>query len=100
MLNDFTADEVDIDRSCWTRTHLAGDRHHKLITQGLGGLEGVRRIRVAHDLQQALAIAQIDEDDAAVVAPAMHPAEDSHGLLQVRAVDGTAVIATHNKDRF
>ena len=36
-------------------------------------------VRVAHHLHQALAVAQVDEDDAAVVAAAVGPAEERHG---------------------
>jgi hypothetical protein len=34
------------------------------------------RVRIEHDLQQALAVPQVDEDHAAMVATAVHPAGD------------------------
>ena len=37
-----------------------------------------RRLRVEDDLHQAGAVAQVDEDEAAVVAAAVHPARDAH----------------------
>ena len=51
--------------------------------------------RVEHDLQQALAVAQVDEDHAAVVAAAMHPAGDGHTLADEGFVDVAAVMSTH-----
>ena len=48
----------------------------------LGDLER-RRIRVGHDLRQPVMIAQIDEQHAAVIADAMHPAGEAHGLADV-----------------
>ena len=45
-------------------------------------LNTAARIRVEHDLQQPLAVAQVDEDDPAVIAPAMHPAGDRDLLAE------------------
>ena len=39
-------------------------------------------IRMEHDLHQALAVAQVDEDHAAVIAPPMHPAGDRDGRVR------------------
>ena len=47
---------------------------HVLVAHALGLGEHLGGVRIEHDLQQALAVAQIDEDDAAMVAPAMGPA--------------------------
>ena len=45
-----------------------------LVAQRLGGAMGVgRQLGVEHHLHHALAVAQVDEDKVAVVAPAMHP---------------------------
>ena len=54
--------------------------------------EGRRAVRIADDLHQAFAVAQVDEDDAAVVAAAMHPARQRDGLAEVAAVDAAAII--------
>ena len=39
--------------------------------------------RVEHDLREAVAIAQIDEDAAAVIAAGWHPAEEDDALADV-----------------
>ena len=49
-------------------------------------------VRVEHDLQQALAVAQVDEDHPAVVAPAVHPAGDRDLLAEELLVDLSAVM--------
>ena len=71
---DLARNEVRIDRALGARAHPARHLHYELAAQLFGGPEGVRPIRVAHHLHQPLAIAQVDEDHATVVAPAMHPA--------------------------
>ena len=55
---------------------------------------GERRgaVRVADDLHETLAIAQVDEDDAAMIAAAMDPARQRDGLGKEAAVDAAAVV--------
>ena len=53
------------------------------------------RVRIEHDLQQALAVAQIDENDAAVIAAAMGPAGDGDDLADQRFADLTAIVGAH-----
>ena len=55
-----------------------------------------RAIRVEYDLQQALSIAKIDEDYAAVVAPPVNPAANLDFLSNERFVDLSAVVSTHH----
>ena len=43
------------------------------------------RLRVEDELDEAGAVAQVDEDQAAVVAAAVHPAGDARDLLPVRS---------------
>ncbi len=40
-------------------------------------------VRIAHNLQQTFPVAQVDEDHAAVVAAAMHPAVERDGLVEM-----------------
>ena len=44
-------------------------------------------VGIAHDLRQAFAVAQVDEDHAAVVAAAVRPAGQRDGLVELAAVD-------------
>ena len=63
---------------------LALDRQHELVAGPVGdGVSGRRLLGVHHDLRHAVAIAQIQEDEMAVVAAAMHPAGHADGAARV-----------------
>jgi hypothetical protein len=62
---------------------------------GLGKLLLV--VGVEDDLQQAIAVAQVDEDDATVVAPAMDPAGNRNLLTDQLFIDLAAVVRTHGE---
>ena len=71
------------------------DLDHVLVAQARGDREGVGRgRRVDDDLDQAGAIAQIDEDQAAVVADGVHPALQDDRLADVFGADFAAHHAT------
>ena len=53
---------------------------HEFVAQRLGGRERRGAVGIADDLHEAFAVAQVDEDDAAVVAAAMDPARQRDGL--------------------
>ena len=75
--------ETDFKKS--GKKNLAGD----------GGGEGVLRVRVEHALQQPFAIAQVDEDHAAVIAPAVGPSAQRDFLAGVRGAQVAAVVGAH-----
>src|SRR5450759_2105468 len=57
--------------------NFAGDLEHELVANRPRDGRRLGRFRlVDHDLSQAVAVAQVDEDEPAVVAPAMDPASD------------------------
>jgi len=59
----------------------------------MGLAMGVRGdIRVEDDLDDALAVAQINEDDAAVVAASVHPPHQDHVLPRVGGPEVAAVV--------
>ena len=67
-----------------------------LGAQALGGRVRLRGgLGMEHELDEPGAVAQVDEDQPAVVAPAVHPAGDAHGLADARggelAAPGVAV---------
>ena len=62
--------------------HLAVDPHHPFRAQLFGILEG-RQIRVRHALRQAVMVAQVDEQHAAMVADAMAPAGQANRLVDM-----------------
>ena len=81
---------------CRPGVHARGpDADDELIAQSLGLREHRRLVGIKHHLQQALAIAQVDEDDAAMIAPPMHPAGHLDLLVRERRIDLSAVMATH-----
>lgn len=56
--------------------------HNEFVTDFIGSFEDVGTIRVADDLDQAFTIAQIDENNTAVVAAAMGPAVEVTDLIR------------------
>ena len=70
---DLARDKVWIRRSFGPKPHAAHDRDAVFIAQLFGDGERLGTIGIAHDLHEALAVAQIDEDHAAVIATAMDP---------------------------
>jgi hypothetical protein len=75
--------------------HLAGDLQAELVADRFGDLEHLGTVRVADDLGQAFAVAQVDEDDAAVVAATVSPAAQGDLLADEGGVELSAVMSTH-----
>ena len=90
---DLAGHEVGVDRAFGTRAHAARDGDAELVAQRLGRGERRGAVGIADDLHEAFAVAQVDEDHAAVVAAAMHPARQRDGLAEVAAVDAAAVVS-------
>jgi len=79
----------------------AGDSDHRLRLQMLQ-LAGERRVvvRLQLHLGDALAVAQVDENDAALIADRVHPAEQGDGRPDVGHGElGTVVSALHLKTK-
>ena len=72
-----------------TAAHLAVDPHHPLRAQLFGVLEG-RRIRVGDALGQPVMVAQIDEQQPAMVADAMAPAGQTNVLADIAVAERAA----------
>ena len=72
-----------------TAADLAVDPHHPFRAQFFGVLERWR-IRVRHDLGDAVMVAQIDEQHAAMVADTMAPAGKAGGLPDVALTERAA----------
>ena len=72
---------------------LAHHRDDVLGAHVVGGGVGVlRHLRPRHDLAEALAVAQVDEDDAAEVAAGRGPAHEGHRLADVVVAQLPAVV--------
>ena len=89
---DLAAREVRIHGAFGARPHETRHADDEFVAQLFRHGEGRGAIGIADDLHQTFAIAQIDENDAAVIAAPMHPAADGDRLGQELAVDAPAVV--------
>ena len=80
---DLTRLHVGVDALGSALAHLAGNLEHVLAAEvlGLGELLGRDAVRVDDHLRVALAVAQVDEDESAVVALVPRPARE-HDLAR------------------
>ena len=93
---DFPASQGGVHRALGAAADDPRHAQHELVAHAVGRREGRGAIRVADHLHQALAIAQVDEDHAAVVAPAVRPAEEGDALAQETGVGEAAVFGAHS----
>ena len=78
---DVAGVEVGVGGALGTRSHRAGYLRHPLGAEPLRDVKRVRRLlRVEDDLHEAGAVAQVDENEPAVVAPPVHPPGQRDGL--------------------
>ncbi len=89
---DAARPQIRVGGAVGTLPNLARDPNHKFTAQPLGFLEDFGRIRVEHDLQQPFPVAQIDENDSAVVPAAVYPSRDRDFLAGQLLVDVSAVM--------
>jgi len=92
---DLTGFEVDVGRAGRPRPHQTRDLEHVFIAYALRHREHRCTIGIEHNLQQPRAIPQIDENDAAMVAPTMRPAGHRDHLADHRLADFTAIMSAH-----
>ena len=80
-----------------TLAHGAGDLDGPLGADGLGGVEGGAAgvLGVKGDLRHAVAVAQVDEDQAAVVAAVPDPAGERDGLADVLGAQLATGVGVH-----
>ena len=86
---DHAGRQFRIVGACRTAAHLAVDPHHPFRTQFFGVLER-RQIRVGDALGQAVMVAQIDEQHAAMVADTMAPARQPNRLVDMALAERAA----------
>ena len=92
---DFTGGHGRVERGLTARPNAATHLQHVFAAHAIGGLKMLWRIRIEHHLHDALAIAQIEEDHAAVIPAAIHPPAEGHCLVDVRGSQEPAVMAAH-----
>ncbi len=77
------------------RSHLSANADHPLAPDLLGQRVGVfRGVRIEHDLGQPLAVAQIHEDELAVIPAVIDPTEQHDLLADVGGSQGTQVMGS------
>ena len=95
---DLAASQRRVHGPLGAAAHDALHAQHELVAHAVGDGERVRAVGIADHLDQALAIAQVDEDDASVVAPAMRPAEEVDGPAEEPGIGQAAVFRAHGRD--
>ena len=96
---DLAGRQVGVDGPLVAPSHVAVDADHPLGTHALGRLEG-GRVRIGHDLRDAVMVAQVDEQHAAMIAHPMHPARQAGGVACILRTEGGAcvrAIAVHGE---
>jgi len=94
---DLPGTQPRVGRARRARAHLALHLDAELAAEVLGGLEGFGGVRVEHDLKEPRSVAQVDEDDAAVVAPAVHPAGHLERAARQGFADFAAIVGAHGR---
>ena len=69
----------------------AVDRHDRFRTQAVQDAQRLA-VRLGDDLGQAIMVAQIDEENAAMIALAMHPAGQAHIRADIGFTKGAAIV--------
>ena len=84
-----------VHRALGARTHAPGQVDDVLVAQRFGEREHRRVVLIEHHLHQTLAIAQVNEDDTAVIAAPVYPAGQAHVLVEQPLVDLAAIVGAH-----
>ncbi|MNV50358.1 hypothetical protein D3C71_1423630 [compost metagenome] len=96
---DLAALELVVGRAVRSGAHQAHHLHAELVAHVFGGLEHLGTVGVAHHLHVAFAVAQVDEDHAAMVTTTVHPARQGNGLAHQGFGHKTAIVGTHGHGR-
>ena len=95
---DLAAFQIGVGRAVRASPHQAFDLHAELVAHVFGDGEHLGAIRVADDLHIAFAVAQVDKNHTAMIAAAIDPAAQAHGLAQQAFGHQTAVVGAHGSD--
>jgi hypothetical protein len=90
-----TGGQLGVDRTGGPAPHLSADAQDELVAHALGDAERLRSIRVAYHLRQSLAVAQVDEDHAAMVAAPVCPSAQGDSAIDERGAQLSAIVAAH-----
>ncbi len=92
---DLAARKIRVDGARRALAHATLHLEHELGAQALGLGENLGAVRIEDDLEQPFAIAQIDEDHAAVIAAPVYPAGNGDFAANRSAVYVAAVMTAH-----
>ena len=92
---DLAGSEVRIGRALRARAHETRDADDEFVAQFFGLGKHLRCVRIADDLHETLAITQIDEDHAAMIATPVDPTRNGDSATNEGFVDLTAVMSAH-----
>ena len=92
---DLPRRHVRVDRAFRALANKPFYGQHILATNALGRRKNLCSIRVKYDLQQALAVAEVNEDHATVVPSPVDPATDRDFASDQRRINLSAIMATH-----
>ena len=96
---DFARDELRIDGSLDARANAAGDLDHVFAAQLVREFGDLRIFLGAEDdLRDPFAVAQINENNAAVVAAGVNPARQGDGLADVFFAEDVAEVGAIHGD--
>ncbi len=90
---DLAGRQIGIDRPFAARLDLAVDRHDAFELQPVEQLQRVA-ILIGDDLGDAVMIAQIDEQHAAMIALLVDPARKADGLADILLAERGAIVGT------
>ena len=95
---DLAGGQIGVDGGFAARGYFADDSQHEFVAGFVGGGVGVVGVaaciilRADNDLDDAVAVAQVEEDQAPVVAAAMHPAGERDALADMLAPQRSAAV--------
>ena len=95
---DFAGGQVGVDGGLAARGDFADDSQHEFVARFVGrgvGVIGIAAcviLRAHDDLHDAVAVAQVEEDQPPVVAAAMHPAGQRDALADMLAPQRPAAV--------
>ena len=97
VAKNFNLAALDVVIRCASRasTHQAFDLQTKLVAHTFSHFERLSAIRIAHDLHSAFAIAQINKNHTAMIAPAIDPTAERNDLAEMRFGHKTRITRAH-----
>ena len=91
----FPSCHIRIFCSFRTNSQFTLNPQYEFIAQGFGTGKHIGFIGVEYNLQKSFLIAQVDKDNATVIAPAINPTTGTYLVIEMLAVEFTAIMRAH-----